>query len=435
MIGTRAVPPPTGRELRACGLAALAEAGLVYLPVHLVLDQSGSVGMSVNALALPFILVFVATTVAACALRTRAEVPTVAGAAAVVLGLSVGRGDLNREVFLVVVLLLVAARAVMLGFRDWREPISASMGWGAVALMVETVLATGPQRDWRPLLIAIVPLFFAASLASRAAIVWTSDPSGDLSDPTRAGWLRRALALIGALAATMVAAIGLGVRGGLLERIGGMTQTVVGGVAAGLAYLMAQLARPIFWLVDRLHVDPSRARSLLRSFREHVSNLDRSHAAWSGGSPVERILGLLAFALLVLVLIAFVRRLRPAPNSARQPVGQPGTVTSEPIEPQGTTPAPSPRSRRAPPAEAVRRWYAETLELLRRRELDKEPSLTPAEFAAQVAAALPVCAASFAELTRAYEDVRYGHRSIPEPRLSEVAAAHRSLARILAREP
>jgi hypothetical protein len=52
-----------------------------------------------------------------------------------------------------------------------------------------------------------------------------------------------------------------------------------------------------------------------------------------------------------------------------------------------------------------------------------------------VAAALPVCAASFAELTRAYEDVRYGHRSIPEPRLSEVAAAHRSLARILAREP
>ena len=75
---------------------------------------------------------------------------------------------------------------------------------------------------------------------------------------------------------------------------------------------------------------------------------------------------------------------------------------------------PRPRFRREPPADTVRRLYAEALWALQSREIVREPWQTPAEFAPVVASAVPSCADAFAELTRAYEDVRYGSLRIDE---------------------
>jgi len=46
---------PEPRELRACGLAALAEAGVLALPVWLVLTETRGLEVGVMALAVPFV--------------------------------------------------------------------------------------------------------------------------------------------------------------------------------------------------------------------------------------------------------------------------------------------------------------------------------------------------------------------------------------------
>jgi hypothetical protein len=70
------------------------------------------------------------------------------------------------------------------------------------------------------------------------------------------------------------------------------------------------------------------------------------------------------------------------------------------------------RPRRELPEVTVRRYYAEALLALERRELPKPDHLTPAEFALDVGHAFPSVRAAFEDLTRAYEHVRYGDRQI-----------------------
>jgi hypothetical protein len=122
---------------------------------------------------------------------------------------------------------------------------------------------------------------------------------------------------------------------------------------------------------------------------------------------VQRLLGLLLLAVIVLGLMMITRRRRAEDD-------------------WGTTPdreeAPRARSLRAPsrirpgrirrrelPVDTVRRWYAETLLLLERRGLPRPSDATPDEFLQQVGAAFPQCRHGFHELTRAYERVRYGN--------------------------
>jgi hypothetical protein len=76
--------------------------------------------------------------------------------------------------------------------------------------------------------------------------------------------------------------------------------------------------------------------------------------------------------------------------------------------------------RRELPEVLVRRWYAEVLLLLERRGLAKPAHLTPAEFVPVVARAFPSVRPSFEDLTRAYEDVRYGEREITRDRLARL---------------
>jgi hypothetical protein len=118
------------------------------------------------------------------------------------------------------------------------------------------------------------------------------------------------------------------------------------------------------------------------------------------------MLGFLVFAVIGYAVFRAIRHFRPPAGAEPEP-RVPGTQTEAALPAVEALP-PRPRFRREPPADTVRRWYAEALWALRRREIVREPSQTPAEFAPVVADAVPSCADAFAELTRAYEDVRYG---------------------------
>lgn len=404
MIAARDVPRPQARELRACGLAALAEAGVLYLPVYLVLTESRGLDLDIEALAVPFVVVYVVGALLACGFRGSRNLATLAVILAVLAGIALGRGDVNRSVFAVVIALLLALRIVGLAQRDWRMPIHAELGWGAVALGAETMIASGAEPDWRPLLVVFVPMFFVAALASRATTVWTSGGVHDLDEQVRASWIKRAVLATGALVGAMALAAALSGRGGLLDRIGQWLTPVVDALASAFAWLAGQLARPIFWLVDLMGIDPEGVREFLERLRESGlgrddRNVPAEAALW------QRLLGLLVFVAIGYGLYRFLRRSR-AQVSAEEPRGPRVEVSTETLS--EVTPTARPAFRRELPTDLVRRLYAEMLLALRGLEIRKEPALTPAEFLPEVAAQLPECAEDFAALTRAYEDVRYG---------------------------
>lgn len=419
------VPAPGSPELRAAGLAALAEAGVVYLPLHLVLSEARGIGFGVATLAAPFLLVYVAGTLLVCRFRGSRNLAAGALVVALLAGLYLGRGDLNRSVFTVVVSLLVGLRVVSLGLRDWRAPIHAEIGWGAAALGFETILGAGSQPEWRSLLAVFVPMFFVASLASRASTVWTSAGAADLDERVRVAWIRRAALTTGGLLVAMVTAVVLGVRGGALDRVGSWLAPVTNAFASFVVYLLVQAARPVFWLVDRLGIDPDGVRRFLEGLRERgLARQAEEELERPGPSLWQRVLAFAVFAAAGFALYRVLRRFRPRPGPAERRASE-GTVVAAalPLD----EPAPAPRSlvRRELPADAVRRMYAEALLALRARDLEKEPWLTPAEFAPIVAEAVPEAAAGFQELTRAYQDVRYGNLRPGRDAIRGLAATHR----------
>jgi len=113
---------PEGRELRACGLAALAESGVLVLPVWLVLTEARGLKIGVMALAVPFVAVYVGGAILACRFRASRNVAFGAAMLATLAGIWLGHGDLNRTVFAVLICLLVSLRLVTLALRDWRLP-------------------------------------------------------------------------------------------------------------------------------------------------------------------------------------------------------------------------------------------------------------------------------------------------------------------------
>lgn len=424
-----AAAPLEDRELRACRLAALAEAGVLALPVWLVLTETGGLEVGVATLAIGFVALYVAGAIAAFRFRTSRAVPVVAVLVCLPVGLWLGRGDVNQAVFTTVVCLLVAFRLLALALRDWRVPYHAELGWFALALGLEVLIASGATPQWRGALLAIVPLFFVAALASRATTVWTSGGAGELDEQVRAAWIRRALLATGALVAAMAAAVALSVRGGVFDRIGALLSPVADALASFLAWLLSQAARPVFWLVDRLGIDPERVREFLEGLREDAARRAAQARAPSSASLWQRILGLLVFAAVGYAVFRAIRRFRPPPVGAPEPV-PPGEQLETSLP--AAEPAPT-RSlfRREPPADAVRRWYAEALEALARRGIAKDPWQTPAEFAPVVAEAVPASAAEFDELTRAYEDVRYGALRIDRAALRRLSSGQQRIVRAI----
>src|SRR4029434_2445458 len=124
--------PPDARELRACGLAALAETGVLVLPVWLVLTEARGLKIGVVALAVPFVAAYVGGALLACGFRASRNVAFGGAMLAVVSGIWLGHGDLNRIVFSVLVCLLVSFRLVTLALRAW--PVRVQTGVVGVVL-------------------------------------------------------------------------------------------------------------------------------------------------------------------------------------------------------------------------------------------------------------------------------------------------------------
>lgn len=411
---------PEGRELRACGLAALAESGVLVLPVWLVLTEARGLKIGVMALAVPFVAVYVGGAILACRFRASRNVAFGAAMLATLAGIWLGHGDLNRTVFAVLICLLVSLRLVTLALRDWRLPIHAEVGWFALALGFEVMVAAGATDEWRGPLLLFVPLFFVAALASRASTVWTSGGAGELDERVRAAWIRRAIIATGALVGAMAAAVVLSVEGGVFDRIGVWLTPAANAVATFLAWLLSQAARPVFFLVDLLGIDPDRVRELLDSLRDSAAGraANQRHA----GPPEiwQRMLGFLVFAAIGYGVFRAIRHFRPPAGAEPEPRVA-GTQTEGALETAAVAPS-RPRLRRELPADAVRRWYAETLLALRRLDIVREPWQTPTEFAPVVAAAVPACANEFERLTHAYEDVRYGSLRIDPTAIGRLEA-------------
>jgi hypothetical protein len=227
----------------------------------------------------------------------------------------------------------------------------------------------------------------------------------------------------------MVAAVVLSIEGGVFDRIGMWLTPAANAAATFFAWVLSQAARPIFWLVDRLGIDPDRVREFLESLREGSAR--RAFEQEGAGEPSiwQRILGFLAFAAIAYAVVRAIRHFRPPVGAEPEPHAL-GTQTEAALPAVEALP-PRPRFRREPPADTVRRWYAEALWALRRREIVREPWETPAEFAPVVAGAVPSCADAFAELTRAYEDVRYGSLRIDPTEISRLEAGqHRIMSAI-----
>lgn len=403
----------------------------MYLPAHMIATESSGAHIGVLTFAPLFVAAFVGGVVLACRFRAWSNLWFVAGGISVAVGLVLGHGDLNRSVFTVALALLVSLRVLTLGLRDWRSPIHAEFGWGAVALGFEVILSAGPQANWKPALVLFVPMFFIGSLGSRATTVWTPSANDELSEETRAGWLRRALLVAGGLVVAMATAVGLGVRGGVFDRAGAWLAPLGNAMAELLTWTLSQLARPIFWLVDLLHIDPKGVPAFLESLRIRASRAAHQSRAAGPYSLIQRVLGLLAFAGVVYMLFRVIRRFRPDISAEPALVGGPATISVSDLE---DAPATAPRLfRRELPADAVRRWYAEILIELERRHLPKEPARTPSEFAPDVALAYPECGEPFRALTRAYEDVRYGNLAFDRSELKRLEVNHRTVMAALKR--
>ncbi len=429
MSPAEAVPRPTGTEVRAAALAALGEAGLLYLPAHLLLADVADLSVGLRVGLPVFVAGFTVGVVLACRFRGSPRTPLGAAIVAVLAGVWIGRTDPFGVALGVVVALLLALRAVTLGLRDWREPIHASIGVGALVLGIETILAAGAIPSWRPPLLAVIPLFFAGSLGSRAIVVWGVEED-DEAAPANRRWIHRtALAAVG-LGGALAGASLLAVRGGVLERVGSWLAPAGNLVLLVLVAIVALLARPILWALRAIGVSPEAVREALEQWRERV-DLDTATRAATRAGPAwwSRLVGLFIFVAIAWLLYRSLRRLRADVGAFERRGVRRGAAGGVPLPGEEAPPAPRGPFRREMPTDTVRRWYAEALLALRAHGLARETSATPAELVPQVATGFPGAAEDFRRLTRLYEDVRYGNRHVSgdlvhafEPRARRVIA-------------
>lgn len=397
--------------------AAVAECGVVYLLVKLLLEQATQADEGILLWFPSFAVLFIVGTGLATTFRESRTTPTVAAVAGVAFGLLQGLlwgvrgpGEVGTAV---AASSLVALRVVTLGLRDWRNPINASFGWGAGILLVEVVLGGSIGSTWRTILPLVVGLFFVGSLASRAESVRLSAPpearltdAEPPEDQGRAVGDRLSRLAVAALAGT-VALMAILTVGGGLELLGRLIYPVLVFLVSAVAFLMGQIARPLLWLIERLPVDLGGLVEFLQNLRSGDANPLPRTPPNTGGGLVPRLLGFLLLVVVVGGVVWIIRR-----RTAEDDWG----ATDEPKEAPRATPL-QPRSRFRPsrglrrelPADTIRRWYAEALLLLEAKGLPRPPEATPDEFLEQVSTAFPECRHGFHELTRGYERVRYGN--------------------------
>jgi hypothetical protein len=307
--------------------------------------------------------------------------------------------------------LLSVARAVTLALRDWRNPIHASFGWGAGILLAEVVLGGSIGTTWRAYLPVIVVLFFAGSLASRAASLRLSGVPVTTAEGEGAAIGRRLpLALLAVVGAPILLAAFLLGAGGL-ELVGGVVQPALVFLVSAVAWIASQVARPIIWLADLVNLDLTAIQDFLSRIRSGEDGVLPDDPVGGGSPVILRLLGLLLVVVILALLVWFIRSRRRESEGWWGGREEPPAPRPEPVG----RPVKLPRRRalrRELPAETVRRWYAEALVVLERKGLPRPPGVTPDEYLRLVGEAFPDCRHGFHELTRAYERVRYGSRPL-----------------------
>lgn len=431
MSGDRAAlaTRPDGAQLRAAALAALAEACILAMPAHLVLSETVFTGVPAMPFALGFMAVFVAGTTLMCRFRAAADVAVIAGAVSVLAAVAVGGAQPTVLIFSLLVGGLATVRATSLAFRDWRDPLQGEIGWGGLAIGAEAALAAG-IAEWRIPLAALIPVFFAASIGSRAITVWR-DAEADPVDARR--WLSRLLGVFTAYVVGVLVVAAAALRGGVFERLGSVLAPFAAVIRIVVGFVLQLVLRPIFWLLSRFQVSTEAWQRFLGDVRRDRPGTSRLPAAPEAiGGSISRILGFVLFCLLAW---GFARALRKLRRPAVEPSTRsgPSPVVRTPLP--GEVVPPTDRRHRSLPANRVRRWYAQALLALARQGLRKDPSLTPAEFAREVDRALPELGAHLDPLTRAYEDVRYGNLTADDETIRELRAHHRQLLAVLRRLP
>jgi hypothetical protein len=414
-------------------LSALAESCVLAMPASLLVAGSRASPAASTAFMAGTMLLFPA---GVAALRRARHVPWAAslGAALVgVIAVSVGTPTLGEVVLRLGASLLVSIRGASLAFRDRRDPVGPEIAWGAAALGAEAVAAAGTSlAAWRLPLIVAAPVFVSASLASRAATVW-SDPQ--VRPPDRTRW--RARIRLGALAyaAAVLGIAAAAIRGGVWERLGAVVVPVATLAIGLLLVVLLLILRPVFWLAQRVHLDPRAAQEVLRRLRQTAGRPAQLTPGHGGVGPlIGRVLGLALVAAIAWLAYRVLRRFRP-------PAERAGHVDVAGLAPVFHAPMPTggrevkERRRDELPADAVRRWYAEALLALRQRGLPKEPSATPAEFLGEVRRTYPALGEHMELLTRAYEDVRYGSLRLDPHSLRDLDARHRAVLRAIRRAP
>jgi len=425
-------------RMEAAASAALAEAGLLFLP--LMEFSAESVKASGGPLRTYGVVapLFVIGVVAGLSVRrfrlylwTAAALGTTLG---VVQAVAWGDGDPPGTAFLVVLCLLATLRMTSLSARDWREPVKTSFALGSALALIEVLAAGSAVAEWRALLPFVIVVFFAGSLASRGASVMLAG-AGEADPSPGAERRRRAspVVLLAVLGAVLALSVPLGGRHGLFRTIGGFAAKLIGVALLGLAYVTARiLLQPLDWVLTRLHISLAPLQRLIRSFVRPPVAQARAHplvnVPW-----VERLIGLAVLAVVAMGVIWLIGRLRVrrAPRAGPAPA-KPAPALAERL-PGHRTRLHRPRAKRELPADLVRRWYAEALLLLERRGLAKPAAVTPSEYLGDVARAFPATRAQFESLTRAYEDVRYGGRTVPRSAVQELDMGRRSMMEVLRR--
>jgi len=422
----------TDAGARATALAAVAAACAIALPVASLLGANDRDLVAASVAAVLILVAFPAGVLTLRRFRHQPSAAPIAAAIVAVLSVSIGHVTLGLVVLRLLGAAGVALAAAALAFRDRRDPLAGEIAVGMAALGAEALVAAAlPIRGWIPLLVVLSPAYVVASLASRAVTVW-DEPGVEEWDRSR--WRDRsrvgALGYVAAVLGTAATAI----RGGVWEQLGVVVQPLAAVVVGLVLVVLEAVLGPVFWFVQRLHVDPRAFEAFLRRLRRGAQRTSElPHRSGGLGTVVGRILGVTIVLALAFVAYRVFRRFRPPDDEPERPDRGRPDVASSPLEHDPSVARG--RRRHVLPDDLVRRWYAEVLLALRNRELRKDPASTPAEFLLEVGRTHPGLADDLAELTRAYEDVRYGSRTLDPSSLRALAGRRRSLLRAIRRVP
>jgi hypothetical protein len=409
----------------AC-LTALAESGVIFLPVQESVREITGAHTGPLVAVWAFVPMFIAAVWLTTVWRRSAWSTYLLIAAATLVAVLQtfvwAHGTPGRMAGVLVLALLVALRVATLAGRDWREPVGTSFGIGAMAALIEVALAGGATQPWPTLIGPVVVIFFAASLASRAASVRLEGTGGRTQVASEVRAPGSVVRLAGPFVAALVVVLTIMTLGGgghgLFHWVGLAILAVFAGILIGTAWVLSPIALVLGWVGDRLHLD------LFSWLRGHLARRPGLHGidrnVKGHASTIEQMLEVVTFILVVWFLVWLIRRRR---RFRLGPIGRPRAgpdVVALPTEVGVEMPHRRFGIRRELPEVTVRRLYAEALLALERRGVRKADHLTPAEFVPIVGAAFPQMRVSFENLTRAYEDVRYGDREITHERAARL---------------